>query len=1056
MKKTLTLIIMLWLPVTLMAWQASISGRVSSINKNEPLAGVIIKVKGSRQLTTTDSSGKFSIRVNQDQVVLELSYLGFKPLSISAKIGQVLALQLSPDMNALEEVVVSTGLQRLPKERSTGSFVQINQELFDRQVSPDVISRLEHITPGLLLDKRGVSTETISIRGRSTVFSNSSPLIVLDNFPYEGDINNINPNDIASVTVLKDAAAASIWGVRAGNGVIVITTKKGNSNSPLQVSINSNYTLGQRPDMQDLPLIPAAPYLALERDLFNRGFFDAALQDGQVPLSIGVQLLQQERSGNAAEQEAARQALQALEAKDYRDDLNRYVYRQSALQQYALNIRGGSRFVRYYVSGAYDDQRSHLDANNQRYTFRSEQNFELHPQINLNTSILYSQVRNQEGQLPYGSYAGLAPYSSFADEQGNALAVPRDFSEPFKADALARGLLNWQYRPLEELGFNRAISKNQDILLQTAIHYKFLKVWRLETSYQYQSNAGQRLHTLEEESYQVRDAINRYSSISNGQVNRPIPLGAFYDQQNSRLFSHALRSQLHHQSTWAKHEITGLLGAELRALRNTSQSSRTYGYDADILTSIPVDYQTVFPLYGRNSGSGRIPDRSNFTERLNRYVSFYGNAAYSYAKRYTLSLSARQDGSNLFGVSSNQRLVPLWSAGLAWNLSSEPFYKLDFLPYLKIRSTYGFSGNLNPNVSALPTVMFYNIGNLNNRPYGIIRNPANENLRWEKTGMLNLGIDFALKGNTLRGSVEFYQKRSTDLLGFMPLDQTTGALSPLQSFSYQGNSATMSGKGVDIALESINSSGKLGWTSNLVFSYAATRLEEYLAATTDINAYLNGGLTVSPIVGKPLYAIHAYRWGGLDPLTGNPQGFVAGELSTDYTQLVARGTAEDLVYKGSAVPLYFGALRNNFSYAAWSISLNLSYRLGYFFKRNSVNYTALFQGTANHADYLQRWQQPGDEDRTTVPSLIYPANPNRDSFYSRSEVLIAPGDHIRLQDINITYSFQKLAEKQKRLSIYAFVNNIGMLWKATSAQVDPDYGEITIPRTYAIGFRYGF
>jgi hypothetical protein len=220
---------------------------------------------------------------------------------------------------------------------------------------------------------------------------------------------------------------------------------------------------------------------------------------------------------------------------------------------------------------------------------------------------------------------------------------------------------------------------------------------------------------------------------------------------------------------------------------------------------------------------------------------------------------------------------------------------------------------------------------------------------------------------------------------------------------------------------------------------------------------------VSGIEGKPVYAIFSYRWAGLDPQTGNPQGYVEGNVSQDYAAIRGASTQiSDLKYHGSAIPTCFGSLGNTFTYRDFALTASITYKLGYFFRRQSVNYGLLYRNGDGNADFENRWQQPGDESFTNVPSMIYPANTNRDGFYAGSEVLVERGDHIRFQYITASYDFTNTAWKGlpfKHLQTYVNINNLGLLWAANRHGIDPDFQNrfaIPTPRSYALGLKTTF
>jgi hypothetical protein len=285
-------------------------------------------------------------------------------------------------------------------------------------------------------------------------------------------------------------------------------------------------------------------------------------------------------------------------------------------------------------------------------------------------------------------------------------------------------------------------------------------------------------------------------------------------------------------------------------------------------------------------GSSQIPYGNSYGSRDNYNLSWYGNLAYAYGNRYSLSASARKDESNLFGVDANHKGVPLYSLGAAWTVNNEAFYHLNWLPYLKVRLTYGYSGNVDNTLSALAAIRYIGTSNIGHLTYASISNPPNPDLGWEKTGILNAGIDFAFAGGVLSGSIEAYSKKGHDLIGFRQLDQTTGVLNPATGlFQYKGNVASMKGSGLELNLHANiikeNTTGPLAGRQTCLFNYSRNTVTAY-DQTSDLGYnYAANGLGISPLVGKPLYSILTYKWAGLDPQTGDPRGYLHGVVSSN-------------------------------------------------------------------------------------------------------------------------------------------------------------------------------
>jgi hypothetical protein len=242
---------------------------------------------------------------------------------------------------------------------------------------------------------------------------------------------------------------------------------------------------------------------------------------------------------------------------------------------------------------------------------------------------------------------------------------------------------------------------------------------------------------------------------------------------------------------------------------------------------------------------------------------------------------------------------------------------------------------------------------------------------------------------------------------------------------------------------------------------------DYPQEPTSLNSYFidaslaGNSYYITPTEGRPLYGIYSYRWAGLDPATGDPLGYLDGEPSNDYAAIssIVNTPVEDLVYHGPALPPVFGALRNTVSYKGWSLSLNITYRFGYFFRRRSVYYSELFARYITHSDYEKRWQQQGDEAHTNVPSMVYPASSARDLFYSRSEVLVEKGDNIRLQDVRLSYTMDRnrfATLPVRQVEVYCYASNVGLLWRANGQDIDPDFPDQKLPLSISFGIKAGF
>lgn len=1034
-----------------------VRGRINN-EGGEPVPGATIFIKGTATQVAAGEDGLFSFTADSNAVIL-VSSVNYETQEISLAGRTQVNVYLKKWVTELNHAVVSTGYQRLNGGGTTGAFVKIDNELLNRRVSTNVLDRLDAITSGLVFNKNlvsGLNQSTISIRGRSTIYANAEPLIVLDNFPYTGDIGNINPADIESITVLKDAAAASIWGALSGNGVIIIITKKGKYNQPARVSFTSNLTVSAKPDLFYLPVLSPADYIGVERTLFDNNYYNDWENDpGHRAISPAVEIMIKKREGKISGDEASAQ-LDALGREDTRNDLRKYFYRRSVNQQYALNLSGGYSNHHYYFSAGYDKNLANAVGNAyQRITLNANNTYALvKEKLELSTGIIFSAATttvNNAGQL---LATPRYPYSQLAGANGMPLTVFTGYRQAYKDTAGGGNLLNWNYKPLDELRLSDDVIRLTDYRINLALKYSIVKGLDAAIFYQYNKGSTNEKNYRSQGTYFTRDLINVYTQVTPAGLLRAIPLGGIFDKSVNDYEANNIRAQVNYSHTWKEeHELTAIAGAELRSLEAGYNITRQYGYDKDRRTSVKVDYLASYYSYPAPFSPLKIPLVDADKSTTDHYISYYANAVYTWKHRYITSASARVDESNLFGVKTNQKRVPLWSGGLAWIVSKEDFYRCDWLPYLKLRLTEGYNGNVDRTVSAYTTILVSGT-NLYGAPSATFNSPANPALRWEKTNMVNAGIDFAFKHDRVSGSLEGYIKKGVDLIGNSPLDPTTGFT------TFRGNTADMSGRGLDLVLHIKSNEKTFRWQGTVLLSYTTDKVTNYKVKSNTISAYYNSGL-FSPLQGRPLYSVYALKWMGLDSQNGNPLGFLKGHTSNDYNGILNSTDFNDLIYKGPANPRVFGSLRNTFSWKQLELSFNITWKLGYYFRRTSITYDDLFSGASQgHPDFERRWQKTGDEKTTSIPSMGIPSDFQRDAFYRYSEVLVEKADHIRLQDMRLGYDLKKEQLQKWHMrgaQLYLYANNIGLLWKANDKGIDPDYiTGIPNPRSLAIGMKIDF
>lgn len=1033
-----------------------LKGHILEEDTRTPLAGALVLIKSIGRSAVSDKEGRFAFSLPDGEYELTVSFIGFQTLTQAVRIPMqdALVLSLQVDELALREVeVVSTGYQQIPKERATGSFVQLDKELIERRVSSNILERMEDVSSGVIFNRNVGTNEPISIRGRSTLFGNTQPLIVIDNLPYEGNIDNINPNDVESITVLKDAAAASIWGAQAGNGVIVITTKSGQYNRPIQVSFQSNLTVMEKPDLFYEPQMEMGDFIAQERKLFESGYYNSRINSSaHSPVPFAVEALLAAKEGRITQQEADA-LLGQYAIQDSRRDLTEYYYRPAVRQQYAFQVNGGGKSYLFNFSGGYDHNlSSQVGAQDDRITLNAGQKWKLmQDKLEVSTGLyLTRSVNFSDTGIPT-----LDPYEILADGQGDAMSILSNLSSRYLEEIEDDGLLDWRSNPLEEIGRSNNRTVSMDIRANIGLKYILLPGLNAQVQYQYWQNNSETRNIETEELWVMRNMINSYTQVSEeGNLSYPVPRGGRFTNFHSNSQSHNLRASLNYSLTRNAHQLTALGGWELRDLNTLSDRASFYGYNDVLGLSVPVDYTTRFPQYYNPGNRQAISSGASHSGVTDRYLSYFGNVGYTYQGKYLATVSARKDMSNIFGVETNQRGVPLWSAGLGWIISEESFYDLDWMPFLKLRMSYGYNGNVDKSLSAFTTIQYTTyhdyISGLRN---AYVTNPPNPNLRWEKIRIANLALDFESKSGRIGVALEFYSKKGEDLIGETSVPGSNGI------YQYRGNFASTLTRGFDLTLNTINIDKALRWSTQWLLSGWKDKVIAFDGSRSVAQMFTSGSSSLIPVEGNPLYAIYSLPWGGLDPANGNPLGYMDGELSDDYSAILRAVTPENMTLEGSARPTMFGSIRNTLDWKDWNISFNISYRLGYYYKRSSVSYSTLARGGITHSDYSKRWQRPGDEAFTQVPSQPEKLNTQMQSFYGRSSVLIEKGDHIRLQDVRIGRTWKRAVNPRlpvQSIEVFTYLNNLGLLWKATSDSQDPDFRTMKPQRSAALGLRVNF
>ncbi|MBL1407643.1 SusC/RagA family TonB-linked outer membrane protein [Sphingobacterium faecale] len=1058
------------LTLTLIVFATSLQAQIKLIGQVVDSTGhsvhnASIEVLGTTIKAVSDINGGFSLSLSKNQGRLLIKHLQYdnKELSFDNTDRPILVV-LKQHMRKIDEVQVSTGYQTLSKERSTGSFEFVDQKTLEARSTYGIIEKLEGLVPGLQFDNR-TGKSILNIRGIATLNSlQIQPLIVLDNFPYQGDLSNINPNDIESVTILKDAAASSIWGARAGNGVIVLTSKKAQESEKWALSYSGNINTAARPNLYGRNRISTNDFIDVELFLFNNKFYDATYNNtrrNRYVFSPVVDMLYKNKNNTLSDENLER-AIAELRGVNYLDELSKEIYRPSLRQQHHISLTSGTPKLSNLIAIGYDyNKGQRIGSNDSRFTAKISNRYKINEKIETTVGFNYSnqsddaylEVINETYQTG-GGKGFIYPYARLRDEYGNALAVPRGYNLEYIESLASTPLLDWRYVPLDDLGLSYSNGRQNYVQGQVGIELKPLKGFNMSGTYNFERQLLNSTAINGEESYYVRDMVNKFSQVNGNQIIYILPQGAIRYSESAEMQSHNLRGQANYSNMWKEHQITLLVGSELSHRETFANGFRSYGYDVKRKTSIPVDYVNSYPIYGGLGSYSRIPSGDLFNSSIQRFVSFYGNIGYNYKSRYGLSFSTRKDASNIFGVKTNDRWNPLWSAGASWTLSEEPWLTNEkWIDRLVLRATYGHSGNSGGGANPLPTIYYVppSSNNISLLQQADVARLSNPNLKWEDVATKNLGLDFSLFDRAVSGQVQFYHKRSTDLISEDFVDITTGLSTIIK------NVASIDGKGFEISLATTYSFGGFSGKTTLHGTKSRSVVKVFNGNIGLGSTYANGNSTaLTPLPDKELYPVFSYRFAGLNPDNGNPRGIYNGEVSEDYAKLLY-DSLQNLNYHGTALPPYYGSLIQELNWGDINLRFLITYKFGHYFKKSTINYNALFTSWSGHTDFEQRWKQPGDELFTDIPSMIYPAIANRDNFFGSSDANILEGGVIRIKDIRLSYRLQfKYGKNTLRGQVFASTNGGKPLWVQNKYGIDPEYINRPPQKVYSLGISLNF
>ena len=1030
-----------------MTMQARVISGIVVDETGQPLVGATVREipshkQNSVHAVTVDINGHFRLDVEDDSKI-GVSYIGYKPFTLTPGKESSYELKLEPNTGLLDEVVV-TGYQTLPKERSTGAFAKVSSEELKGQNVTSIDDMLAGHVAGYA-DGR--------LRGVTSMNGVTTPLYVIDGFPVEKTMNDgvgnwndmvpdLNVEDIESITVLKDAAATSIYGARAANGVIVITTKRAKKG---KVDVNFSTSLTYQPHSTYTGRwADAATMIGLEKELAavhpNLKSGDPAMAqmmiDNASYMSPGFLTILRGMTG-ALTQDQVNSTLDAYSNAGFQfyKDADKYGSNNPLAQIYNLRVGSSSESNSFTASATYRNNRY-----SQKNSWDDSFAISLQNTLNMTDWLTFDAgafLNYANGQTPsYSLYSpgfSAMPYVSLGTPENPFISLEADRYSKSQLNTLnTYGLNRLDINPFDEM--NYGLSKNHDLSSRVygRLIFKLTDWLRFTTQYQYEANNFKTNQLREKESYYVRNKVNQFATpnaAGNGAVFN-LPNGNIYSSNYNSQRAYDYRAQLDFNKTFAEmHNVTALAGFELRENKNTFNSYTYYNYDPDMLTYDLVDQKALTGVSGPWGGATFSKnDVMLELELLNRFVSWYGNAAYDYNGKYMLTGSIRWDRTNLFASGSKYQNRPIWSVGAGWRIDQESFMQLSWVDMLKLRLSYGIGGNIAKMSAPYLTTYYGNNWNVG-LPTATVGNRPNPNLRWEKTTTFNVGLDFGLLNNRLNGSLEFYNKKGTDLLA-----NSNGV--PVEGYgfaTYVINNGEMTNRGVELTLNgAVISTPDLNWTLNATAGYNHNNVD-YVNAKAPATYLQFDFPEAYPWIDKPYNAIYGWQWGGLNAM-GQPQAVLADGSLVANTQ---PQTLDDIVYLGSSVPSFNGSLGSTLRYKNWTLSMLFTAETGHKLRNTNL---AWWNGksTTVSADIADRWMKPGDELITDIPRFECPDDWSiygwdAATLYAKSSIHVLDADNFRMRNLSLAYTLPTSLVRKAKLQnvrVMAGMENLFTLCKS--------------------------
>lgn len=1058
-------------------------------DKGLPLPGATVKIKGGNKSVVTDRYGHFRFSGLKGDEILVVSYVGYEVKEVAVSNEQMrnplsISIQLKLASGALNEVeVVNTGYQQLSREKSTGAIATLTSKDLDKRNSINLFEQLEGTVPGLIRStERGSTTNTI--RGIGTMSAFTQPLLVVDGFPLEGSINDINPYDVESINVLKDAAAAAIYGARATNGIIVITTKRATQKNKTVVELNANITYAEKLDYQRGYLSPSQQ-VDFESEYY-RWYFDGAsgtitnpitsfeniINGGNFFSPIQYAYYQRKKNPATFTEAVLNETLNQYKQNNFIQDFKNHAQVNKTTQQYNFALRtNNGRNQSSLVLNFTRDNGSLINAYNRNINIAYRGTYLIGRWLDIDYGI-NSVINLGRSHNNAGTAYRYPIYQSLFNSDGTRANTNTNYNSIFLNNVINtdKNLRSLYYNPLDELEMDFTKTKEMNTRYQLGLKFKPMPGLTITPQFQVEDNNRNSEAYSEVDSYAMRLLINSYTtrtgtSAANHVYTNNLPVGGRLNTTVTSSPSYTARAQVNYNRDFGKHGFAAIAGSEFRQTFTSGRNSLQYGYN-DPLQQVNnvIDFRTfrntfIRPYWTTGTApalqvSGIIP------ETKHRFAAGYANLTYTFDHKYNLFGSVRKDYADIFGADERYRGAPLWSLGANWILTNESFIQnINIFDHLKLRASYGLTGNADVNtVSVLVATASTNIDTQVQN--ASVLTPPNASLRWEKTESLNFGLDFSIFMN-LRGNIDVYRKLSTDVLSNQRLDPSEGWN------SLYVNNAEILNTGTELTLiydwlRGQRNSG-FSWTTNLVFSQNKNKVLKTDQVGTNTTVAQAGGF----LKDYPANALFSFKYAGLNEL-GQPLFYdVNGQKINNLT---LTNDFRNYEFSGVTRPRYTIGFNNDFSFKGFDLSVFVIYNGGHVFRKPFYRTSLLTPSATQVAPIWLADAWTPTNTNTNVPGYGQYARPISalDQIMPYSSETIRPADFIKIRTIALRYNLpqhlvKKIGASNFRLNFQ--VNNIPPVWtKQKDVIIDIEAGSdystglinVRQPISYVFGFSTNF